>query len=83
MKKQNVLKTITTICGKKITYLEGSDGIRKFHNLGGPAISYDKSAEKKAPEYYINGIKYDKQQWQSIVSQYKPSSKKNTLKLES
>ena len=60
-----------TICGKELSYLETTGEPNKMHSTEGPAIVYAEE-EKKAPEYYLFGIKYSKLEWKSLLSQNKP-----------
>ena len=60
-------KTMKTVCGKTITYTQRVGENAKPHSLEGPAIIYPE-ADNLVPEYYINGIKYSKVDWQSLVA---------------
>ena len=70
MKTHTVIRTIKTTCGKEITYFQKGDEVAKMHSTEGPAITYP-ADEKKAPEYYIYGIRYSKTKWQELVNQHK------------
>lgn len=70
MRIKSTVKTIQTICGKTISYLETTGQPNKMHSVEGPAITYPE-AENKVPEYYIHGIKYTKQQWKELIAQRK------------
>ena len=70
MRTTTVIKTFNTICGKTITYSQDTGQVAKAHCTTGPAIVYTKD-EKKAPEYYLFGIKYSKSAWQDLVNQTK------------
>jgi hypothetical protein len=59
-----------TVCGKQITYLQTDGQNNKMHCTDGPALIYAES-EKKAPEYYLFGIKYSKAKWKELLSQSK------------
>lgn len=73
MRTTTVMKTIKTICGKTISYLQETGQIAKAHSTTGPAIIYPKE-EKKSPEYYLFGVKYSKAQWQELLNQTKASA---------
>lgn len=72
MRTHSVIKTIKTLCGKEVTYLETTGHTNKMHSIEGPAIVYPES-ENKAPEYYLFGIKYSKNDWKSLINQHKPT----------
>lgn len=72
MRREIINKTMKTVCGKTITYLQIEGENAKPHSLEGPAFIYPEE-EGKAPEYYINGIRYSKLVWESLVSQAKSS----------
>jgi hypothetical protein len=59
-----------TVCGKTLSYLETTGQMNKMHSTEGPAIIYPES-ENKAPEYYLFGIKYSKNDWKSLINQHK------------
>jgi len=44
-----------------IVYYVTIDGVNKMHNIDGPA--YLPQGNKRQAQYYIFGIKYDKEQW--------------------
>jgi len=44
-----------------IAYYLNINGINKLHNIDGPALI--PNGNKRASEYYIFGIKYNKEQW--------------------
>jgi hypothetical protein len=73
MRTTTVMKTIKTICGKTISYLQETGQNAKAHSTTGPAIIYPKE-EKKSPEYYLFGVKYSKAQWQDLLNQSKASA---------
>jgi len=56
-----------TVCGKTITYTQRAGENAKPHSLEGPAVIYSEE-ENKVPEYYINGIKYNKSTWDALVA---------------
>lgn len=70
MRHRSAIKTFKSVCGKTITYIETEGQGNKMHSTEGPAIIYAEE-EKKAPEYYLFGIKYSKAQWKSLLSQSK------------
>jgi hypothetical protein len=70
MRTTTTYKTMKTACGKTIAYMQITGENAKPHSLEGPAIIYPES-EGTSPEYYINGIKYSKADWQSLVAQDK------------
>lgn len=67
MRSQIINKTMKTVCGKTITYTQRAGENAKPHSLEGPAVVYSEE-ENKAPEYYINGIKYNKANWDALVA---------------
>jgi hypothetical protein len=67
MRTPIISKTMTTVCGKQITYTQRVGENAKPHSLDGPAIVYPE-AEGLAPEYYIYGIKYNKAGWLALVA---------------
>lgn len=70
MRAAIINKTMTTVCGKTITYTQRVGENAKPHSLEGPAIIYPES-EGLQPEYYVNGIKYSKNDWLALVAQDK------------
>ncbi len=70
MRSTTTYKTMKTACGKTITYMQTTGQNAKPHSMEGPAIIYPES-DNTAPEYYINGIKYSKADWQILVAQDK------------
>lgn len=70
MRTTTVIRTMKTACGKTITYSQETGKIGKIHSITGPAVVYPKE-EGKSAEYYLNGVKYNKSDWQSLVTQQK------------
>ena len=70
MRTRSTIRTIKTVCGKTITFLQVDGQSNKAHNSEGPAIVYPEG-EKKAPEYYLFGIKYSKARWKELISAHK------------
>lgn len=70
MRTRDGVKTMKTVCGKTISYLTEEGKIPKMHSVTGPALVYS-DEEKKAPEYYLYGIKYTKQRWKELLTQTK------------
>ena len=70
MRTHTTIKTINTLCGKMITYMETTGQVAKMHSTEGPAVVYVKG-EIKTPEYYLFGIKYSKNEWKSLINQHK------------
>ena len=81
MRTHTVVRTIKTTCGKEITYFQKNDEVAKMHSMEGPALIYP-ADEKKAPEYYIFGVKYTKTKWQELVNQHKAMPVGDPLKFE-
>ena len=78
MRTKSIIKKMKTICGKELSYLETTGEPNKMHSTEGPAIVYAEE-EKKAPEYYLFGIKYSKPEWKSLLSQNKPMPIDNAM----
>jgi hypothetical protein len=72
MRTYTTIKTMKTICGKELSYLEITGQPNKMHSTLGPAITYSE-AENKTSEYYLFGIKYSKNEWKSLVNLQKPA----------
>jgi hypothetical protein len=70
MRTRTTIRTMKTACGKEVSYLETTGQVNKMHSTEGPAIIY-KESENKAPEYYLFGIKYSKNEWKSLINQHK------------
>ena len=70
MRTHTTIKTIKTVCGKTLSYLEFTWRPNKMHSTIGPAVIYAED-EKLAPEYYLFGIKYSKNEWKSLINQQK------------
>ena len=70
MRTHTTIKTIKTVCGKTLSYLETTGQPNKMHSTEGPAIVYAES-DNKTPEYYLFGIKYSKNEWKSLINQQK------------
>jgi hypothetical protein len=70
MRTHTTIRNMKTVCGKTLSYLETTGQLNKLHSVEGPAIIYAEE-EKKAPEYYLFGIKYSKNEWKSLVNQSK------------
>lgn len=81
MRDTGYIRTMTTACGKTITYYKEDGCNAKAHSTSGPAITYPKS-DKKSPEYYLYGVKYTKTQWQELVNQNKVSNTAETAGFE-
>ena len=73
MRTRSIVKTINTVCGKTISYLQTEGQNNKMHSVEGPALIYA-DADNKAPEYYLYGIKYSKADWKERLSQRKAAS---------
>ena len=54
MRTKSIIKTMKTVCGKELSYLETTGEPNKMHSTEGPAITYAAS-ENKAPEYIFKG----------------------------
>jgi len=70
MRTHSVTKTIKTVCGKTLSFLETTGQPNKMHSMEGPAVIYPES-ESKTSEYYLFGIKYSKNEWKSLINQHK------------
>lgn len=70
MRTKSIVRTINTVCGKTISYLQTDGHPNKMHSLDGPALIYAEE-ENKAPEYYLYGIRYSKAEWKDLLSQRK------------
>jgi len=81
MRSTTVIRTINTACGKEITYLQETGQIAKMHSTTGPALIYPKD-EKKAPEYYLFGIRYPKAVWQDLLNQTKAMPAGDAFRLD-
>jgi len=81
MRTHTTIKTINTVCGKTLTYLEATGQTNKMHSAEGPAMVYPKE-EKKAPEYYLFGIKYSKNKWQELINSSKVTATGEPTRLD-
>ena len=81
MRTRSIVRTMKTVCGKTVTFLQVDGQPNKAHNIEGPAIVYPDS-EKKAPEYYLFGIKYSKARWKELISAHKATSHTDSLLLD-
>jgi len=70
MRTRSIVKTMNTVCGKTITFLQTEGQPNRMHSVDGPALIYA-DADNKAPEYYLYGIKYSKTDWKDRLSQKK------------
>ena len=70
MRTRSITKTMNTVCGKTITFLQTEGQPNRMHSADGPALIYS-DADNKAPEYYLYGIKYSKAEWKERLSQKK------------
>jgi hypothetical protein len=70
MRTHTTIKTMKTVCGKTLSYLEATGYPNKMHSTIGPAVIYAEE-EKLTSEYYLFGIKYPKNEWKSLVNQQK------------
>ena len=70
MRTHTTIKTMKTVCGKTLSYLEVTGQPNKMHSTEGPAVIYLEN-ENKVSEYYLFGIKYSKNEWKSLVNQNK------------
>lgn len=70
MRTRSIVKTMNTICGKTITFLQTEGHPNRMHSVDGPALIYS-DADNKAPEYYLYGIKYSKAEWKERLTQKK------------
>ena len=82
MRTKSIIIKMKTVCGKEVSYLETTGEPNKMHSTEGPAIVYAEE-EKKAPEYYLFGIKYTKIQWKSLLAQSKPMPEDNAMGFDS
>lgn len=73
MRTRSAVKTIKTVCGKVISYLQEEGRVARAHSTTGPAIVYSEE-ENKAPEYYLYGVKYTKQRWKEALSKTKTTT---------
>lgn len=73
MRIRSGIKTIKTICGKTITYLQEEGKLARAHSTTGPAIVYSEE-ENKTPEYYLYGVKCTKQRWKELLAQSKTTA---------
>lgn len=79
MRIQTKQRTIKTVCGKTISYLQTTgDPVGKAHSTEGPAIIYPEH-ENIAPEYYLYGVKYTKTKWKEALSQAKTVSSNDPI----
>lgn len=68
MKKQDITeRTIRTVDGHTIHVIEEEGKPSRPHSTTGPAFYYPDS-ENKDPEYYINGLRYEKSKWKEAVT---------------
>jgi len=81
MRTHTTIKTMKTICGKTLSYLEVTGYPNKMHSTVGPSIVYAEE-EKLAPEYYLFGIKYSKNEWKSLVNQQKATPVADAMYLD-
>lgn len=81
MRTYTYTKTIKTVCGKTISYFQKEGEVAKMHSLEGPAIIYPKE-EKKAPDYYVYGVKYPKARWLDLKAQHKTVPSDTPVRLE-
>ncbi len=70
MRTRSIVKTMNTICGKTITFLQTEGHPNRMHSVDGPALIYS-DEDNKAPEYYLYGIKYSKAEWKERLTQKK------------
>lgn len=70
MRSHTTIKTIKTVCGKLISYMQTDNQVAKMHSTEGPALVYSE-ADNKVSEYYLFGIKYSKNEWKSLINQHK------------
>lgn len=70
MRTRSIVKTMNTICGKTITFLQTEGHPNRMHSVDGPALIYS-DADNKAPEYYLYGIKYSKAEWKERLTHKK------------
>jgi hypothetical protein len=67
MRTRSITKTMNTVCGKTITFLQTEGQPNRMHSVDGPALIYS-DADNKAPEYYLYGIKYSKAEWKERLT---------------
>lgn len=70
MRTRSVIKTMNTVCGKTISFLQTDGQPNKMHSVEGPALIHA-DEDSKAPEYYLYGIRYTKADWKERLSQRK------------
>jgi len=73
MRTRSITKTMNTVCGKTITFLQTEGQPNRMHSVDGPALIYS-DADNKAPEYYLYGIKYSKAEWKERLTPKKVSA---------
>jgi hypothetical protein len=81
MRTYTTIRTMNTACGKTLTYIETTGESNKLHSTEGPAFIYPKE-EKKAPEYYLYGIKYSKNKWQELINSSKVTATGEPTRLD-
>lgn len=80
MKSKSMFRILKAIDGRTIHILEEDDKPGKPHCITGPAIIYPES-DKKASEYYLFGIKYEKDRWTELSSALRKSKPKEDFSI--
>ena len=70
MRTKSIVRTIKTVCGKTVSYLQVDGEVNKMHSVEGPAVVYAEG-DNREPEYYLFGIKYSKAEWKERLTQKK------------
>jgi hypothetical protein len=66
MKKEKIgFRTMRTVEGHTIHLIEEEGQLAKPHCTTGPAFIY--ADESVSPEYYLYGLKYEKQKWKETL----------------
>lgn len=82
MRTRSIVKTINTVCGKTISYLQTEGQNNKMHSVEGPALIYAEQ-DNKAPEYYLYGIRYTKAGWKELLNQHKATPAADVMMFDS
>lgn len=80
MKSKSMFRTYKAVDGRTIHAIEEDGKPLKPHNIVGPAIIYP-DQDKKPSEYYLFGIKYEKDKWLELSSPLRRSKPKDDFSI--
>lgn len=80
MKPKTLFRTLKSVDGTVIHLIEEEGRNPRPHNITGPAMIYP-AESKKSDEYYLYGIKYQKEKWLELSGPLRRSKPKDDFNI--